>query len=297
MTAPGTWGRPSPSDGGVARSSQFQACPGRRANRESEEGELDERLGDRLERAGDHRGMVAQIAREPVAGELLRERQRREERRHDRRVPDPTIEAEANDRLDLSGVAGRGGGIEDADLLPVLSRAHRTDGARSVAVLADSVALNAPPGLDGIATARGDLEEVRAVPLVEPERRLRQARGRVVHAREMSPDRVRDAVDGLAVDRRENAFAPTHLLHARSTPSLSTGSPRSSTASNASRSPARPPPRTVKVDGMNTGPGKRAAISLTRAGSPSRSCRITCDTASASVAEPCKIGALSPAEP
>src|SRR5207247_851376 len=42
-------------------------------------------------------------------------------------------------------------------------------------------------------------------------------------------------------------------------------------------------------------PVNRAAISLTRTGSPSRSRRMTCDTASASVAEPWRIGVDSPA--
>src|SRR4029077_1036536 len=122
--------------------------------------------------------------------------------------------------------------------------------------------------------------------LVEPQGRLGQARGRVIDAREVAPHRVGDPVDRLAVDRGEHALASDYLLHARSPPSLSTSSPRSSTASNASRSPARPRPRTVKVDGMNTRPVKRTEISLTRAGSPPRSCLISCDTASASVAEP-----------
>src|SRR5207245_919184 len=42
-------------------------------------------------------------------------------------------------------------------------------------------------------------------------------------------------------------------------------------------------------------PVNRAVISLTRTGSPSRSRRMTCDTASASVAEPWRIGVDSPA--
>src|SRR4030081_2546781 len=155
-----------------------------------------------------------------------------------------------------------------------------------MAVLANGVALHAAPGLDSIAAARRDVEEVGAVSLMEPERRLSQPGRGVVDRREVAPDRVGDAVDGLAVDRGENAFASTHLLHALITPSLNTRSPRSSTASNASRSPARPRPRTMKVDGMNTNPVKRTAISRTRAGSPSRSCLTPCATASARVAEP-----------
>src|SRR5206468_9784011 len=117
------------------------------------------------------------------------------------------------------------------------------------------------------------LEEIGAVALVKAERRLGQARGRVVDVREMAPDGVGHPVDGLTVDGRQDALAPAHLLHARSTPSLSTTAPRSSTTSKATRSPAFARPRTVTVDGMGTIPVNRAAISLTRTGSPSRSRR------------------------
>src|SRR5206468_10813855 len=124
-------------------------------------------------------------------------------------------------------------------------------------VLPGGATIDAPRRFHGIAPARSDLPEVRAVSLVEAQRRLRQARWRAIHAREVTPPRVRHAVDGLSIDRGENPFASTHLLHARSTPSVRTDSPRSSTASNASRSRTRPRPRTVKVDGMNTNPVKR----------------------------------------
>src|SRR5262249_528840 len=156
------------------------------------------------------------------------------------------IEPQTDDRLDLLGIAGRAARVERADLLPVFGRAHRAAGARPMAVLAHGVALDTAPGLDGVAAARRDLEKIRAGTLVEPQRRLRQASRGVIDGREMAPHSVGDAIDGLAVDRGQDALASTHLLHARSTPSLRIGSPRSPTASNASRSPSRPRPRTVK---------------------------------------------------
>src|SRR5439155_12468724 len=237
----------------------------------------------------------AHVVRQAVGRELAGQRQRREQRRQHGGVPDAAIEAEADGRLDLLRVAGRRRRVEGADLLPVVARAHRASPARSMAVLAHGGGLDASPGLHRVAAARRDLEEVRAVSLVEAQRRLREPRRRVVDSGEVTPDRVGHAIDGLAVDGRQHALTPAHLFHAQITPSLSTGSPRASTASKPMRSPARVRPRTVMVEGMLTIPVSRAATSRTRAGSPSRSRRITCDTASANVADPWRIGADSPA--
>src|SRR5438445_2405370 len=157
------------------------------------------------------------------------------------------------------------------------------------------VALDAPPRFDRVAAPRRDLEEVRAVALVEPQRRLREPGGGAVHRREVAPDGVGHTVDRLAVDRRQDALAPAHLLHARRTPSLSTDSPRSLTASKPMTPPARPRPRTTKLVGGVTIPVSRAASAVTRVGSSPRSWRITCDTASASVAVPWRIGPGRPA--
>src|SRR5439155_1034268 len=167
--------------------------------------------------------------------------------------------------------------------------------AGPVSVLPQLVALDAPPRFDRVAAARRDLEEVRAVALVEPQRRLREPGGGAVHRREVAPDGVGHTVDRLAVDRRQDALAPAHLLHARRTPSLSTDSPRSLTASKPMTPPARPRPRTTKLVGGVTIPVSRAASAVTRVGSPPRSWRITCDTASASVAVPWRIGPGRPA--
>src|SRR5207302_1633621 len=86
----------------------------------------------------------------------------------------------------------------------IASRAPRATGAGAMPVLTDGVTLDAPPRFHGIAPARSDLQEVRAVSLVEAQRRLRQARWRAIHAREVTPHRVRHAVDGLSIDRGEN---------------------------------------------------------------------------------------------
>src|SRR6267143_2144056 len=63
-----------------------------------------------------------------------------------------------------------------------------------MAVLANGVALHAAPGLDSIAAARRDLEEVRAVSLMDPDRRLSQPGRGVIDRREVAPDRVPYAV-------------------------------------------------------------------------------------------------------
>ena len=57
--------------------------------------------------------------------------------------------------------------------------------------------LDAAPGLHGVAAVRRDLEEVGAVVLVEAQRGLGQAGRRAVHGREVAPDGVGHAVDGL----------------------------------------------------------------------------------------------------
>src|SRR6059036_2624121 len=228
-------------------------------------------VGDRLERTRHQRRVLVQVVREPRARELTGERERREECWKDRRVADAPVEAHPHDRLEVLDPAGRRPRIERADHLPVLGRADRATHAGPVAVLAELVALDAPPRFDRVAAARRDLEEVRAVALVEPQRRLREPGGGAVHRREVAPDGVGHAVDRLAVDRRQDALASAQLLHARRTPLLSTGSPRSLTASKATRSPARPRPCTVNVDGIRTMPVKRAASMVTRVASPPRS--------------------------
>src|SRR5262249_28953882 len=231
------------------------------------ESERDERLGDSFQRLRDERRMRAQVGVQAIARQLPRQRQRREQRRNDGRIADPAIEAEPDDRLELLGVAGRRCGIEHADLPPVLRRADRAARARPVPILEHSVGLDASPGLDGIAAARRDLQEVRTVALVKSECRLGEPGGRAIDARKVSPHGVGHAVDGLAADGRHDTLAPAHLLHPRMTPSASTRSPCASTASNAITAPARPRPRTTKLDGIGTMPVKRTAISVTRTAS------------------------------
>src|SRR5437870_2611003 len=180
---------------------------------ERQRGESDHRLGDRLEGARDERRVLREVVREPRARELPRERARREERGQDRRVADTPVEAHPHDGLELLDPARRRARIERADRLPVLGRTDGAAHAGPVTILPRLVALDAPPRLDRVAAARRDLEKVRAVALVEPERRLREPGGGAVDRREVAPDGVGHAVDGLAVDRRQDALAPAQLLH------------------------------------------------------------------------------------
>src|SRR5205809_6315213 len=108
-----------------------------------------------------------------------------------------------------------------------------------MAVLAHGGGLDASPGLHRVAAARRDLEEVRAVSLVEAQRRLREPRRRVVDSGEVTLDCVGHAIDGLAVDGRQHALTPALLFHVRITLSLCTGSPRASTPSMPMTTPSR----------------------------------------------------------
>ena len=181
---------------------------GERQRRES-----DHCLGDHLERARHQRRVLVQVVREPRARELAGERERREECWKDRRVADAPVEAHPHDRLEVLDPARRRSRVERADRLPVLGRTDGAARARPVAVVTQLVALDASPRLDRIPAARRDLEEVRAVALVEPERRLREAGRGPVHRREVAPHSVGHAIDRLAVDRRHDALAPAHLFH------------------------------------------------------------------------------------
>src|SRR3989449_7146918 len=164
-------------------------------------------------RAPDERRVLREVVREPRARELPRERERREERGQDRRVADTPVEAHPHDGLELLDPARRRPRIERADRLPALGRTAGAALAGPVPIPPRLVALDAPPRLDRVAAARRDLEKVRAVALVEPERRLREPGGGAVDRREVAPDGVGHAVDGLAVDRRQDALAPAQLLH------------------------------------------------------------------------------------
>src|SRR3989442_9409727 len=75
------------------------------------------------------------------------------------------------------------------------------------------VRLHATPGVDAVTAARRDLQEVRAVVVVEAERRLGQPGRRVVDGGEVAPDRVGHAVDWLSIDGGGGPLAPRHLLH------------------------------------------------------------------------------------
>src|SRR2546428_13075022 len=75
------------------------------------------------------------------------------------------------------------------------------------------VRLHATPGVDAVTAARRDLQEVRAVVVVEAERRLGQPGRRVVDGGEVAPDGVGHAVDRLAIDGGRDPLAPRHLLH------------------------------------------------------------------------------------
>src|SRR2546430_17285334 len=75
------------------------------------------------------------------------------------------------------------------------------------------VRLHTTPGVDAVAAARRDLQEVRAVVVVEAERRLGQPGRRVVDGGEVAPDGVGHAVDWLAIDGGRDPLAPRHLLH------------------------------------------------------------------------------------
>src|SRR3989454_5782806 len=123
------------------------------------------------------RRVLREVVREPRARELSRERERREERGQDRRVADTPVEAHPHDGLELLDPARRRARIQRADRLPVLGRTDGAAHAGPVTVLPRLVALDAPPRLDRVAAARRDLEKVRAVALVEPERRLREPGG------------------------------------------------------------------------------------------------------------------------
>src|SRR6185312_13801998 len=87
------------------------------------------------------------------------------------------------------------------DLLPVLGRADRVAGAGPMPVRADLVALHAAPVLHRVAAGRGDLEEVRAIALVKPQRRLGERGRRAVDVGEMTPEGVGRPVGGLAPQR------------------------------------------------------------------------------------------------
>src|SRR3989454_8568130 len=159
------------------------------------------------------RRVLREVVREPRARELSRERERREERGQDRRVADTPVEAHPHEGRELLAPARRRARTERADRLPALGRTDGAAHAGPVTALPRLVALDAPPRLDRVAAARRDLEKVRAVALVEPERRLREPGGGAVDRREVAPDGVGHAVDGLAVDRRQDALAPAQLLH------------------------------------------------------------------------------------
>ena len=137
-------------------------------------GEADERLGDRLQRVADQPGVLADVGGQARTRQLARQRQRREEGRQHRRVADPAVEAQTDDRLHLLVVALGAHRIERPDALPVLRALHGARRAGAVAVGEHLLRLHAAPGLDGVAPVRRDLEEVRAVVVVEAQRRLGQ---------------------------------------------------------------------------------------------------------------------------
>src|SRR5215475_15375179 len=127
--------------------------------------------------------------------------------------------------------AGRGRGIERPDLPPVVGVLHGATGAGTMPVGTLLIALDAAPRLDGVSAGRRDLDEVRAVALVEAEGGLGEPGGVAIDLREVAPDGVGYAIDGLSRDRGLQALAPAHLLHVETTPSPRTERPPPSTAS------------------------------------------------------------------
>src|SRR5262245_6770987 len=252
-------------------------------------------LADGVDGGAHGGGPLTQVGGETVARELARDRQRREDRRQHRRVADPPVEAQSHDRLELLDPAVRARGIERPDAFPVIGRLHRAGRTGPIAGGQHVGGLDAAPRLDAVAATGRDLEEIRAVMIVETQRRLREAGRRTVDRRKMSPHRVRHTIDGLTVDRRSQSLASRHLLHRVTRPSLSTAAPSGPTTSKPTAPSGTAWVRTVSRDGTITIPVNRAATPRTRAGSASRSRATTRDTASASVAVPCKMIAGKPA--
>src|SRR5437870_3964152 len=96
------------------------------------------------------------------------------------------------------------------------------------------IASSAPRTRSGCArraSRRRDLQEIRTIALVEPQRGLGRAGGVGVDLREMAPERVGRAVGGLAVDGGGQTLAAAHLLHRLTTPRPRTECPAASTAS------------------------------------------------------------------
>ena len=129
--------------------------------------EAEHGLADGVHRDGDGAGPLAQVRRQPVARELARDGQRREDGGQYRRVADSAVEAESDDRLELLDPPLGALRIERANALPVVATLHRAGGARAITGRQHLLGFNAAPGLDAVAAARRDLEEVRAVVIVE----------------------------------------------------------------------------------------------------------------------------------
>src|SRR5262249_11674117 len=152
-----------------------------------------------------------------------------------------------------------------------------------------------------------DLQEVRAVALVKPQGRLREGRRGAIHVGEVAPERIRRSVGRLAP---EHGLNPFELGHA----SLSVGGFESAMPRAPSITAAWPSgvsagtamtrswsegaafhPMTVIAEGSRTMPPKRQPIRVIGAPAPRPSRSTILDTASASVAVPCRMMSGNPA--
>jgi len=186
------------------------------------------RPGDRLERALDRGRRRAQVVAQPVAGELLRDRQRREDGVEHRRVVVPPADDEAH-RLELAAQRAAAG-VELAHARPVRRGPDGVLDALLGAARRAGVGDPAPPVLDAVDAARHDLDEVEVEPPVEAEHRLRETLGRVVDVGRVAPERDGWTIDRLPSEGGDDALA---LRHAGSLPPPSRGERVSGTAPRA----------------------------------------------------------------